>query len=509
MRIKNSIINGLMGVGYQFLLLILNFISRKIFLDCLGIEYLGLNGLFTNILVMLSLAELGVGTAINYNLYKPLADDNKKEVAALMNLYKVMYRWIAGCIALVGFILMFFIQYIIKEVSFNLSYIRVIYLLFLTNTVASYLVAYKRSLLYADQKNYIIVKWDMLSSIVGTIAKIISLLATKNYIIFLILQIVFSILPNVLAAKIVNKRYPYIVNAKIKLKGDKLNKVVSDIKNLFIHKLANFIVHSTDNLIISSFIGINTVGLFSNYKLIIGTLNGFIGQAFSGVQASLGNLITVEDKKRIVDIFKRLNFLTFWISSFCAVSLYILIHDFISLWLGEVYLLRGGSIEIVIFNMILMLLATPLWQLMTVSGLFKQDKLNATIEMILNLILSLILVNTIGLPGVFLGTTLSYIVAWVLKTQTIFKYYLNESAREYCTRELLYIGIIGLEVWLVFFIIQQLDIINIHVLFVVKMCICVLIPNIINVILFRNTDDFKYFKNILIRIIKNVIKINN
>lgn len=496
MRVKNTILNGCAGILNQTILLALNFVSRRVFIDSLGVEYLGLNGLFSNILAMLSLAELGVGTAIIYNLYKPLAEDNKEEVCGLMNLYKNMYRWIALAITGIGLILTFFIPYIIKNITFDMNYIRVIYLLFLTNTAVSYLVAYKRSLLYADQKNYIVIKWDMFISVVGTLVKVALLVITRNYIIYLLLQIAFSIIPNIVVAHVVNKKYPYIVNNQVRLETHRLNSIGKDIKNLFIHKLASFIVFSTDNIIISTFIGISTVGLFSNYSLIITTLEGFINQLLGGIQSSLGNLATSESKEKVLEVFKKLNFLSFWVGSFCAVSLYVLIHDFIGLWIGDMYTVRDGAIELAILNMILMIIARPIWQLMTVSGLFKQDKTNAIIEMVLNLVLSLVLVKVVGLPGVFLGTTLSYIVAWGLKTRTIFKYYLEQSSITYYIKELIYVAVIILEICLARWIAQQIDIINAYALFIIEMVICVLVPNIINIVLFYKTDEFKYFLSI-------------
>lgn len=496
MRIKSSIINGLFGFLYQVITIVLNFVSRKIFLDCLGLEYLGLNSLFTNILAILSLAEIGIGNAINYSLYKPLAENNIKEIQGLMNLYKVMYRWIAIIITLSGLIIMFFIQYFIKDISFNLEYIRMIYILFLINTVLSYFVAYKRTLIYADQKNYVIAKWDIIINVIGTIIKVISLIITRNYVIYLIIQIIFSMLPNIIASKLVNDRYPYIVKSKTKIEKERLLRIKKDIKNLSINKLSTVIVNSTDNIIISTFIGINTVGLISNYNTVINALNSSISQALSGVQASLGNLTASSERHKIIDIFRKLSFFTFWIASVSGVTLYMVIHDFVTIWLGEKFTLYNGAIEILIMNLLLMLLSRPMWQLVIVSGLFEKDKKNALIEMILNLLLSIIFVQIIGLNGVLLGTTISFLSAWILKTKIIYRDYLKASIRTYLKRELLYILIILFEIVFCMSIVRCLQINNLFIMFIVKVFFALLIPNIINFVIFRSTNEFKYFYNI-------------
>lgn len=497
MRKKATVLNAITGIVYQFIMLILNFSCRKIFITSLGIDYLGLNGLFSNILAMLSLAELGVGTAIVYNLYKPVAENNEYEICGLMNLYKLVYRMIAALVGVIGIAVMFFLPYIIHESSQDMSYIRIIYLLFLTNTVLSYFMGYKRSLLYVAQKNYILICADMIINVVGTVVKIILLVVTKNYILYLLALIAFTFIPNLIGSIIADKTYPCIKSNHIKLAHEKFKKIVNDMKNIFIHKVSCFVVNSTDNMIISTFIGIRAVGLLSNYSLIINTVIGFINQGINATQASLGNLIVSESREKVEAIYKKLSYLYFVISSFCAVSFWVLLHPFISLWIGTENLLLDSTVELTIINMYLTILSKPIWQLMSISGLFKEDKFNALIEMSLNLILSIILVKIIGLPGVVLGTTISYLVAWVLKTQLLYKQYFNSSPFRYYLSILGYMLLTIFEVFLTRQIGSYLQFKNSILDFLVNALLCVSIPNSLNIILFCRTESFKYYVNAL------------
>lgn len=506
-RIRNTLRNSGIGILSQGILLLLNFGSRKVFIESLGTQYLGLNGLFANLLAMLSLAEFGVGTAIMYHLYQPLAREDHEMVCSLMNFYKKVYHLIALVIAVMGIGLSFCLGGFIKELPFTLAYIQKVYLICLGNTVVSYFLSYRRSLLYADQKNYVMIKWDLVMNSIGIIVKVIALKLTHNYTLYLVLNIVFGILPNLLVASIVNRRYPYLRGNHARLDKEQWHQIATDIRNLFIHKVASFVVVSTDNLIISRFIGIMTVGLFSNYQVILTTLNGFMERLLGGATASLGDLATCEQPDRVKEVFKRLNFLCFYIASFCGVCLYGLLHDFIKLWLGEAYIIGGGAIELATLNMLLTLLNRPLWQLMSVSGLFKQDKYNALVEMGINLIFSLIFVDKIGLPGVFLGTTLSTVVAWILKTRTFFAHYLKMSPLNYIKEQLRYLFLLLLEVGGTLTILFYLPIQNPYYRFLIKMSICVACPLISNTLIFWRNSEYTYFRKLAEELLGQMMRI--
>lgn len=497
MRVEKTIKNIKIAILYQFTILLIGFIDRKLFLSVLGVNFLGLHGLFGNIITMLSLAELGVGTAIIYNLYKPLEDQNQEEVAALMQLYKKVYQVIGIVIGVIGMILMFFLPVLIKEPMQNMAYVRGVYLIFLAGTVLTYLTGYKRAVLYADQKNYILLLGDMVANTMGVMIKVITLLTLQNYMAYVVVHATSKVLPNIWANYQVNQLYPYINKIKAKLPLEKLQTVKENIKDLFIHKIAHFVVTSTDSLIISSFIGISTVGYLANYNMIIGALMGFVAQGVEALQASMGNLVVSRSKEKVEEVYDRLTFASFWIGSFCAVALICLIQPFMTLWLGEAYSLDRAIVLMMIINFFLWVLTRPLWQMMTVAGLFKEDKTNAMVEIVVNLVVSLILVQKLGLIGVLIGTMISYIVAWMMKSRLLYRKFFKKSSGHY------YVTIIGyglitlVEVMVTNSICKQINISNEIIRFISQMMVCLMVPNIINLVLFFKTKSFIYFQTLI------------
>lgn len=501
MRVEKTIKNIKVAMLYQLTILLIGFIDRKLFLSVLGVNYLGFHGLFGNIITMLSLAELGVGTAIIYNLYKPLEDENKEEVAALMQLYKKVYYVIGAAIGVIGIILMFFLPTLIKEPMQNMTYVRGIYLVFLAGTVLTYLTGYKRAVLYADQKNYILLLGDMAGNTIGVIAKIITLLTLKNYMAYVVVHAGFKVLPNIWASYQVNKLYPYINKLRVELPVEKLKNIKENIKDLFIHKISHFVVTSTDSLIISSFIGISIVGYLANYNMIIGALMGFVAQGVEALQASMGNLIVSRSKEKVEEVYDRLTFASFWIGSFCAVALVCLVQPFIKLWLGPEYFLENSVVLIIIVNFFLWILTRPLWQMMTVAGLFKEDKINALVEIVVNLVVSLVLVHKLGLVGVLLGTMISYIVAWIMKSRLLYRRFFKKSYRYYYGKIIIYGLITVVEVLITYGICKKISVGNYYIRFILQAMTCLVIPNVINIILFIKANEFKYFE----RLIKGVM----
>lgn len=506
MRLKKSMKNIKIAMIYQIVLLLITFIDRKVFLQILGVDYLGLNGLFTNIITMLSLAELGIGTAIVYNLYEPLKRDDQEEVAALMQLYEKAYYMIGIGIAFIGFFVAFLLPILIKEPIYDMNYVLKVYLVFLAGTILTYFTGHKRSLLYADQKNYLLLVGDISANTMGIITKLWVLFVYKNYLAYVVIHMTFKLVPNIWASYKVNQIYPYIKDKASKLSAQKLKQVKDNVKDLFIHKISNFAVNSTDNIIISSFIGLEAVGFVANYHIIIAALIGFITQLIDGIQASLGNLVASESRQKVNDIFDKLTFGSFWISSFCAVCLVCLVQPFIFLWLGQTYLLNNNVVHIIIINFFIWTLTRPTWQMMTVAGLFKEDKINALVEIVVNLVFSLVLVQKMGLIGVFIGTMISYSVAWIMKSHLLYRSFFKKSSATYYGKILIYSLIAVFEVLLAYKICKKINVSNTYLRFGIQMIICAILPNLINYILFSKTKNFKYFEKLIKGVMMNVIK---
>ena len=285
MRTKNSIMNSIASLISSLFNAILGIISQALFLKILNVEFLGINGLFTNIIAMLSIAELGVGNAIIVNLYKPLHENNIEKIKSLMHFYRKAYNIIAIVIMLLGIMLIPFLKYFVGEVTVQIN-ITIVYLLFLISTASSYLLTYKRSILYADQKNYIIKIIEIIYLFVYNIAQIVVLYLTKNYYLYLVTRIICQVIENICISITANKKYKYLKDKNYKKLDKKTEKnIFGKVKALSIHKIASFIVNGTDNLIISSFLGIVPVGLYSNYYKIIINVKRVFTQIISSSSA--------------------------------------------------------------------------------------------------------------------------------------------------------------------------------------------------------------------------------
>ena len=349
-RTKSSIFNFSCAIVGQGLGLIVSFISRIIFIKYLGSEYLGLNGLFTNILSILSLTELGVGTAITYSLYKPLSEKDNNKCLMLMQFYKKVYTIIGIIILVLGFSITPFLPIFIKDIP-NIKNINFIYILFVINTAISYFYSYKRNLIIADQNRYVATIYRYSMYIVTNLIQIIYLLLFKNYIGYLVIQILSTFIENILVSKKAEKMYPYLKKKnKIPLEKNIRKDIIQKTKAMMFHKVGDVVVNSTDNILLSSFVNLVSVGIYSNYSLIISAINTITSQIYSSLTASIGNLCASSSKKKQYSVYKNINFLTFWVYCFCSVCLFVLLNPFIEIWVGKEYLFDIKIVLVLVIN---------------------------------------------------------------------------------------------------------------------------------------------------------------
>ena len=432
MRTKNSILNISTNIVITVMKTFMTFIVRTIFIKILGQTYLGVNGLLTNVLSMLSLAELGIGTAINFSLYKPLAENDNIKISKLMTFYKKSYRIIAFIVCIIGIILFFFLDVIIKDAD-NIQNLNIIYFLFLANTVFTYLISYKETLITADQKAYKLTKINFIFTILVNVGQVIVLLITKNFIFYLLAQLLISYIQKVFINRYITKQYKEInFNCKEKLDKKDLNQIITNVKAMFFHKIGDYCINGTDNIIISSFIGINTVGIYSNYLTIINMFNTFINLIYNGMTASLGNLIVTENREKQYGVFRQIDFIGFLIYSTCTIGLLNLINPFIMLWIGNEYVLSMSIVIAIVVNFFITGMRIPVATIKNAAGLYHQDRFTPIMQSIINLIFSIILVKWIGLLGVVLGTIISGIAipCWQ-RPYIIYRYIFKRNVREY------------------------------------------------------------------------------
>ena len=281
-RVRNTTINSMVALFSKVIVFIVQFICRTILIKTLGTEYLGVNGLFTNILTMLSFAELGIGSAIIFKLYKPIAENDNEKIKTYIKFYQKAYIYIGTIILGLGMLLIPFLKYIVTDVPSIKENIIFIYILFLVNSSISYFFTYKKSIIIGFQKEYITTILNTAAIVLQNIVQIIVLLLTKNFILYLIIQILATLLDNIVASIKANKMYPYIKEKEYtKISKREEHKIFKDVKALVLYKLGYTISTGTDNIIISTFIGVSQVGLLSNYTMIINAVKSFTSSFFN------------------------------------------------------------------------------------------------------------------------------------------------------------------------------------------------------------------------------------
>lgn len=507
-RINNSIKNSIVGFCSQILVVVLSFVSRSIFIYILGNEFLGVNGLFSNILSMLSLSEMGIGTAIVYNMYKAVSREDTNLINSLLSFYAKVYRFIGLSILAVGLICSFFIQYLIKDNPFGVNFIRIAFILQVINNSVSYFWSYRSSILFVYQKDWICKISNVCVSIIGYLLQIIALIFTKSYFIYLVTMIIITILSNLSQYMIARYMYPDIkVIKKSRLPKDIFNDIFRRVKALIIHSISSAINFGTDNIIISSFVGIVETGFYSNYSMIINTINGLIVQFLNGIIASMGNLMASSDSKTIYDIFKKINFLCQWLYGLLSVCLICLLNQFIDIWTGKGHLLGLMTVIVLVVNFYILGVRQSIMITRNAGGLFEKDKIVAVIKPIINLFFSIILVINFGIIGVFIGTLISQIVADVF----LFPYFLYKSIFSMERVSFYYLDylkhfIISFTIGVICYLIVSFvnTLIEGSVAFIVNGLICVFVFNLLFIIINIKCKEFIFFKTLLLSILKKV-----
>ena len=507
MRTKNSIKNIIMNFLYNFLNYGLRFASRIVFVKTLAKVYLGVNGLLSNVLGILALAELGIGKAIGYSLYEPLAKNNTKKVRSLMQFYKNAYRIIALVVLVLGLILLPVLPYLIKNGD-GIENLNIIYIIFLLNMAVGYLFSYKRTLVSSDQKNYLIVPFTMSFNIITSVLQIVVLLLFKNYIVYLLIQSVCIVLENIIVNRYIDKKYPYLTSNEEILPIDKTELAIikTKIKALLLHKVGSYTLSSTDNLIISTLIGIVTVGIYSNYSLIINMISSFIYLLVSNVIASLGNLIASENPKKCFKVFNEMNFICFVLYGISFVCFINLFNPFIELAFGSNYLLTMPVVYIIVINFYLTGLNNVVISIQTASGLYEKDKYVPLIQSAVNLVISIYLGKKIGLAGVFIGTIISTFIPLIVKPVIVYKNVFKENVTLYFKDFTKQAIVVIVSVFISTFIAKYVQISNFYINFVVLLLISLVVPCVIIFIVFHKNEAYKNVISRIKHIFNNITK---
>ncbi len=408
-RTRNSLINIATGIGGQILSIILKFVTRTVFIHTLGTSYIGINGLFSNILTMLSLTELGLDAAINFKLYKPLAERDEHRVRVLMKFYKQAYRVIGFVILLIGLAIIPTLRFIIKDydslevLGINAVFIFILYLL---QSVSSYLFfGYRSAVIKAAQKNYIINNVEIIMSVITNITQIIILYIWQDFVLYTASALLFIIVQNGVNAIFAQKMFPnFFTKEEGKLTKNEVIDLFKDCGALFVYRMNSVALKSTDNLVLSTFIGLKIVGLYSNYLMFYTTISTFLSRIYSSVKASMGNLFATAEISKSYFFFEVMNLITVIFYGTACIGVAVLANDVIEVWIGPDYIIPQPLPILIGIEILLRGLKTNLGQIRNISGAFRQMWFRPVLSVIINLVVSVIMVQFWGIYGVLIGT---------------------------------------------------------------------------------------------------------
>ena len=412
-RVKNSIYNFITSIGAQLITIVMRFISRSVFIHTLGESYLGIGGLFENILSMLSLAELGIGTAILYRLYTPLAEKNVPRIQAWMHFYKNAYRVIALVVGAIGLCLIPLLPILINDYqkfnSLGISAV-IIYCLFLFQSVSSYLFfSYRSAIVQADQKQYLLTIVSYVIITTTSILQITSLVILRNYIVYLVIAVAMTILENIIYAIISQKLYPYIgKKPQEKVSKKEIKETIKDCFSLFLYRVNSIVIKSTDTIILSIAKGLETIALYSNYLIFYSTINALISRVFGALVHSVGNLHTTKKVDHEYLIFKTTVFVAILLGATAGVGIFVVADEFINVWIGQQWIIPQPFSLLMGFELFTVTVCAALAKFRNALGLFQQAKYRPIFSAIVNVASSAVLVRYWGISGVISGTIIAY-----------------------------------------------------------------------------------------------------
>ena len=494
-RVKRAAKNIAVGYISNMATAILGFVLRTVFIMRLSDTLLGVNSLYSNILSMLSLAELGIGTAMNYSLYGPMARGEIEKIKSYMQLYKKAYRIIAAVIACVGLVIVPFLPDIVKGADYlTRTQLTVYYLIFLFNTVSTYFVSYKYSLCLAEQKDFIQTNVLMITKAVTVSLQIVIILLTSNFLLFLLTSAAVQFIQIFIVNAYLNKLYPYLKDKDVTPLDEESKKdVMTKTKALMLHKIGDTARLQTDAIIISSFINVVTVAVVDNYNMIINTISGFVNIIFNSMVTGFGNLIATESEDKQYRTFKVYRFFAVWVYGFTAVGFYLLLSPLVKIWLhDDKWVLAPVIIGTVLTDYYFKGERVALMNYKTAAGVYEPDKYLSLIQGAVNLALSIVLVIKIGLVGVYIGTVVSGLIANITKPFIVYKYCFHRSAKGYFIDSFKYILVMGLELAILIpiktIVMRNITIVSFIIMFVI---VCVIF-NVVFLAFFGRTKEFRY-----------------
>lgn len=506
-RTKNATRNIVFGVFLKIYQMLVPFLMRTAMIYFMGVKYLGLNSLFASVLQVLNLAELGVGSAMVYSMYKPIAEDDEDTVCALMNLYKIYYRVIGLVIAVLGGILIPFIPKLISgELPADVN-IYVLYMLNLGATVLSYwMFAYKNSILQAHQRGDVGSKVTLITTSIQYFLQLFILWKFKNYYLYVLVILATQAFTNVIMAITADRLYPQF-KPRGKIESEERKKINRRIKDLFTSKIGSIIYDSADTIVISAFLGLSMLAVYQNYFFILSSVTGVIGIIFASCTAGIGNSIVVESKEKNFNDLNKITLIICWGSGVCSACLLCLYQPFMELWVGKKLMLSDPTVICFVIYFFIRQLNSLLNMYKDASGMWHEDRFRPLIAALVNLLLNLILVQYIGIYGILLSTVLAILcvgMPWLL--HNLFTVVFERIDLIKYGRKLVYYSVVVIFSCFVTGMICSKINYGLVVTLLIRGVICVILPNLIFYISFRKKKEFRETLELINYITKGRIK---
>lgn len=503
-RSKAASFNALSAAISVLVTLITGLVVQKVLVSTLGIEYTGLNSLFMNVISMMSIAELGVGTAIVYNLYRPIHEGDNRKIAGLLNFYKSAYKIISVVIVAIGVVIAPFLPLMVGNHGINES-LYLIFALFIADVVFSYVLAYKRSLLLAYRRNFVIniIHTIIIASV--TILQTVILLVAKNYILFLIVKIVSKIVENLIIGSIVDRDYKQVIIPNEKIDSKTKAGIFKNVKGLLFHRVGLITVFGTDNIIISVMLGLKVLGLNSNYMVVVSALNVLVGQIFANLVSTVGNIL-VDTKSKTFVAFKKLRFINYLLAIVFSTGFCLCVQDFIVVWLGDTkFLLSLPLVMVLTINMFFTQFRAHISTFKEAAGIFYEDRFIPILESIINLVTSIVLAYRFGLTGVFIGTVLSgFILHLYSYPKYVYTKLFKRSYAQYYCEFFKYVTLAITSVAIAYLITGVVELDNIWLSLVKNGIIAVAVPLLVTWAALGKTEEFKYAISIIKKMLSKI-----
>ncbi len=497
-RVRLAERNIAFGYAGQAATALMSFALRTIFIRHLSEELLGVNSLYTNILSILSMAELGIGTALNFALYRPVAQKDTEKIKSYMQMYRKAYTAIALVVAGIGLCIAPFLRYLIKDPgAITTGEMTGYYLIFLFNTVSTYFVSYKYSLCNAEQHNYIQTNINTVTKIIVSLLQMAVIVLTGNFLWYLLTDMFVQLAQKVFVSWYLDRRYPYLRDKNVTpLSREESGEVWRKTKALVLHKVGDVARLQTDSLIISSFIAVAMSGMVDNYNLVINAVTNFVNIIFNSVISGFGNLIATETRQRQYELFKVYRFFASWVYGFAVTGFFVLLTPLIRLWLGDGWVLPEAAVALILMDLYFKGDRIVLSNYKTAAGVFEQDKYLALIQGAVNLVLSIWLVQKIGLAGIYVGTVISGLIANVTKPVIIYRVCFDRSCMSYFAETLRYAGTVAVLCVGLRFLGDRL-LANLSIAGFLGMAVIITIVfNGVFFVLFGRSGEFRYLKQL-------------